>query len=424
MPREGKRIPQETRKQLVRRSHERRQERLLYGGLAGVAALILIVLGLGYYQENVAKLENAIATVNGTVIKVRDYQTRLRYEAGTTLSSLDSAQKNLEQVSADPSTAFLRDYLLQQQAQLQQQMVTLPRNLFERMIDDELVRQEATRLNLRATSDEVDEGLEKIFQYQRATATPTEGPSPTATRTSTSTPTTTPTATPTGTITRTTPTVTPTLGPTDVPLPTSTPVSFQSYQDQKQKLLGDLAKNAQVNEADFRKIIEINLLRQKLQDEFAKQVPTTAEQVQARHILVKTYEEAVAVQARLSKGEDFAKIAQEVSTDTTSGQNGGDLGWAPRGTYVGEFEDALFALQANATSQPITTTFGVHLIQVLGRDANRPLEAAQLQQKQSAALNDWLQTTRLAAKIERFYDDRYVPPEIKRVITQLINSAQ
>ncbi|MBI3538173.1 MAG: peptidylprolyl isomerase [Chloroflexi bacterium] len=430
MPKEGRRVQQESRKHTVRRTREEKQARVLYLALGGVAAIILLVLGIGYYQENVGKLGAPIAVVNGTIITVRDYQTRVRYDAGSTLAALDNAEKNLAQVTSDPSTAFLRDYLLQQRATLQRQMITLPRNTFENIIDDEIVRQQAAKLNLRVSSDQVDEEIEKLFQYARATPTPTEGPSPTPTltltptKTPTITPTSTRTPTPTGTITPTTPTLTPTFAPTETTEPTSTPISFSSYQEQKQKYLDSLSKNTQVSEADFRKIVEITLLRRKLQEQLAEQVAKSAEQVNVRHILVKTYDEAAKVIERLKKGEDFAKLAQELSLDTGSKEKGGDLGWALRGTFVPEFDEVAFALKPNEISQPVTTTFGAHIIQVLGHEQNRPLDETQLQQKKSGALNDWLQTAKLTAKIERYYDDRLVPSEIRKVITQMLQSAQ
>jgi len=219
--------------------------------------------------------------------------------------------------------------------------------------------------------------------------------------------------------TPTTPTVTPTEGPTETPAPTATPLTLQGFQEQKKKFLDGLNTNSHIGEADFRKIIENVLLRRKVQQAFADAAPTTAEQVHARHILVQTYTETLQIQDRLNKGEDFAKLAQELSTDTGSKADGGDLGWFPRGAMVKEFEDAAFSLAINQISQPITTSFGVHIIQALGREQNRPLEKATLQQMQTAAFNDWLQQTRLTAKIDRFYKDEYVPTEVKTAIAQV-----
>ncbi len=431
MPKVGKRNPEETRKQQVRRAREERQERFLFLGLAVVAVLVAVVLGVGYYQENIGKLNNPIANVNGVPITVRDYQVRLRYDSASILSQLNSISSNLNQVGSDPSTDFLKNYFQQQQTQLATQLLSLPRNDLETMIDDELVRQEAAKRNVTASNDEIDQAIERDFGYERATATPTAGPSPTATQTATPSltptitptetpsPTFTPSPTPTGVYTPTTPTITPTPGPTETPGPTATPLTYQGFLDQKKQFLDSVAKSAQMSEADFRKMVATSVLRTKLQEALGKEVPTTAEQVEARHILVANMADATKVADLLKQGQDFAELAKQYSTDTGSKDKGGDVGWFPRGMMIKEFEDAAFALKVNEISQPISTTFGVHIIQVTAHEQNRPLEAGALSQKQSSALTDWLDKNRLTAKIDRFYSDSYVPPEVQKTIAAL-----
>ena len=85
---------------------------------------------------------------------------------------------------------------------------------------------------------------------------------------------------------------------------------------------------------------------------------------------------------------------------------------------VTEFSDAAFAMNVGDISQPIKTTFGYHIIQVLGHEQNRSLDASALEQKKSAALTDWLEQSRLQAKIDRFYKDEYVPVEVKRMLAE------
>lgn len=100
----------------------------------------------------------------------------------------------------------------------------------------------------------------------------------------------------------------------------------------------------------------------------------TAEQRRARHVLIAVDEDtgsgkaeklAGEVRDRVAKGEDFAALAREYSDDPGSASAGGDLGWAGRGTYVPAFEEALFGLQVGATSDPVKTEFGYHVIQLL-----------------------------------------------------------
>ncbi|MFL1874980.1 peptidylprolyl isomerase [Hansschlegelia beijingensis] len=111
----------------------------------------------------------------------------------------------------------------------------------------------------------------------------------------------------------------------------------------------------------------------KLYDETAKNLKPE-EEVHARHILVKTEDEAKKVEERLSKGEDFAKIANEVSIDPGSAKQGGDLGFFARGQMVPAFEEAAFKLEPGKVSAPVKTQFGYHVIKV-DEKRTRPIPA-------------------------------------------------
>lgn len=93
----------------------------------------------------------------------------------------------------------------------------------------------------------------------------------------------------------------------------------------------------------------------------------------ARHILIPVEEgddkaaarktaEELAERARA--GEDFAQLAREHSKDPGSAQQGGDLGWAQRGMFVGPFEEALFAMSPGEIRGPVETPFGFHVIRL------------------------------------------------------------
>jgi peptidyl-prolyl cis-trans isomerase C len=88
------------------------------------------------------------------------------------------------------------------------------------------------------------------------------------------------------------------------------------------------------------------------------------QEVHARHILVETEDQAKAVIKRLAAGEDFAKVAAELSKDPGSGQQGGDLGFFTKDRMVPEFSNAAFALEIGKISDPVKSQFGYHVIKV------------------------------------------------------------
>ena len=109
--------------------------------------------------------------------------------------------------------------------------------------------------------------------------------------------------------------------------------------------------------------------------EYDKQISETppVNEVHARHILVKTKEEALDVVKRLDAGEDFIKLANELTTDPSGKTTGGDLGYFAPGQMVPEFEKAAFSLDVGAyTKDPIETQFGWHVIKVEDKRAKQP----------------------------------------------------
>jgi peptidyl-prolyl cis-trans isomerase C len=108
---------------------------------------------------------------------------------------------------------------------------------------------------------------------------------------------------------------------------------------------------------------------------YDKQISETPPQneVHARHILVKTKEEALAIIKDLDAGKKFEDIAKEKSTDPGSGANGGDLGYFGQGQMVPEFEKAAFALEPGSyTKEPVQSQFGFHVIKVEDKRQKQP----------------------------------------------------
>lgn len=101
----------------------------------------------------------------------------------------------------------------------------------------------------------------------------------------------------------------------------------------------------------------------KLYDETVKSIPAEQE-VRARHILVESEEEAKKIAARVKGGEDFAKVAGEVSKDPGSKTDGGDLGFFTKDRMVEPFAEAAFKLEPGQISDPVKSQFGWHVIKV------------------------------------------------------------
>lgn len=114
--------------------------------------------------------------------------------------------------------------------------------------------------------------------------------------------------------------------------------------------------------AEARKLVTEASMRA-LYDESVKQMKPEPE-IRARHILVETEDAAKAVVTRLKAGEDFAKVAGEVSKDPGSGAEGGDLGYFTKERMVPEFSTAAFAMKVGDVSDPVKSQFGFHVIKV------------------------------------------------------------
>lgn len=148
-----------------------------------------------------------------------------------------------------------------------------------------------------------------------------------------------------------------------------------------------------------------------LYDERVKSIPPQ-EEVRARHILVKSEEEAKKVAQELTGGADFAEAAKKYSQDR-GGQGGGDLGYFTRGQMVKAFDEAAFSLEKDKLSEPVQTEFGWHIIKVEDKRNRLPPTFEEVKDQITASLiqnklQSQVQELRKAAQIE------LVDPELKK----------
>jgi peptidyl-prolyl cis-trans isomerase D len=192
-----------------------------------------------------------------------------------------------------------------------------------------------------------------------------------------------------------------TAAPTSTPEPTATPYTQQGFEKTFNESQSAMVKLG-LKESDYLALFDIQILQTKVQEAITADVPSTATQVWARHILVSDEATALSVIEKLKAGEDFATLAGEFSQDG-SAANGGDLGWFGTGAMVPEFETAAFALEKSGdyTLTPVQSQFGFHIIQLIAKQ-DRPLTAQQYQAAKDKAFQDWLTTAREEYGVETF----------------------
>lgn len=139
------------------------------------------------------------------------------------------------------------------------------------------------------------------------------------------------------------------------------------------------------------------------------------EQVRARHILVADANVAKQVLAKLKAGGSWDALAKQYSTDPSSKEKGGELGFFGKGQMVPQFQAAAFGAKVGQIVGPVKSPFGYHIIQVEEKKpatkasfaATKEQIRTQLQQQQEAQQFPlFLQQLKSNAKIE-VYDDRY-----------------
>jgi parvulin-like peptidyl-prolyl isomerase len=324
-----------------------------------------------------------VAVVNGEKISTGEFRGRVR------LAQAEMINQAIFQNQVDTIAARLED------------VETVGQSVLNQMIDDVLIRQEVERRGQTVTEDEVDDAIAEAFGfYPSGTPTPfpTFTPNPTLTALAAITPTS--TEGPTATIAPTnTPGPAPTATATIAPLPTATEYTEEAYLENFELTVDGLRTQFSVSEEDFRNQFRAQLYRRKLFEIFEGEVPREQEHVNARHILVDSEETALEVLDLLQEDQTFEELASEYSTDESNKDRGGDLGWFPRGRMVDAFETAAFDADIGMIAEPVETSFGWHIIEILGRE-ERELDDYSHQLSVQTEFNSWLIDVHLASAIE------------------------
>lgn len=404
-----------TRKHVARLERERRQVAIVRTVAFVMIGVVVLLLGYGYLDANYFQLKKPVVEVNGEKITIEQFQERVQLQRVNLVNLYQQYQFYQQNFGMDMTQQIQQLDLYLNSPQALGQLV------IDQMVDETLIRQEAEKRGITVSDAEVEQAVQEAYRFfPNGTPTPTVTPTPFEYPTltseqltiypSTATPTTAPTFTPAPTSTPD-PSVTatatesasgrptPTFVPEDVPA-TATPFTEEGFKSEYETTVKQF-ESFGISEATLRAVYRNNLLRTKLQDALTADTAATEEQVWARHILVNSESEAIAIVSLLKNGSDFAKLAREFSKDTGSGAQGGDLGWFGKGVMVTEFETAAFSQPVGEIGEPVQTQFGYHIIQVLARQ-ELPLSASQAEQKRETVFSEWLATARTEAKITNY----------------------
>lgn len=366
----------QTKKQIAFSRKEARQNRIILIAVGVLIAVIVVVLGIGIVRELIIKPGQPVAIVNNVKIPTDDFQDMVNYNRYNLYLNISNLQNGIDDLRASPEdNEFLISFYEQQLGQLQSSLSLVPQDTLDDLIDDELIRQQAEEEGLTVTPAEVEQAITEDIR-QALTVAPQE----------------------------------PLTGTEQ--LPTPTPVS----QEQIDEVYNSILDNMKLSDKSFRAIIERSLLRGKLQELLASRVPTTGLVANVQLIQTETEQNAVTAMERIEAGEDFAIVAQEVSTDTVTAEGGGNVGWVTTeqlSARYGEDLDA-FVFSHEVGKLGIVESNGMfYVVLVLERDENGPLPSDVLTQRQNSALFDWLEEHKASPdlEIERLLEPEQIPPD-------------
>lgn len=154
-------------------------------------------------------------------------------------------------------------------------------------------------------------------------------------------------------------------------------------------------------EAVIEQKVRENLILLEVSRLVTQDVPTTTVRIEARHILVRSPEEAQMILTQLEEGADFVELARQFSLDQSTAPIGGDLGLIYPGDLLQpEVERVLFSMPANSRyPEAVPSTLGYHILEVLNREENVLYPEDKVALQRQKVFIEWLNAQREAATI-------------------------
>ncbi len=435
-----------SKKHVARLERERIQTRNLMIAALAIIVIVVGLIGFAVLNQYVLLGQKAVARVNNEKITVNEFKDQVRFDRWQLVRQYQQYDSMMQVFGSDPTfSQQIQSSLTQIQTQLDPASAeTVGSQALDELISSKVIEQEAAKRNITVSDAEVEKALQENFGYYAngtptpttsptiaptstlspeqeallATSVPAEGASPTETPAE---PTAAPTQEPSPTATQSGPTGTP--APTGTPFPTATPYTVEGYQGELSKLVDEI-KTFGYSEAKLRQVIRTNLLEKKLYDEITADVKPVQEQVWARHILVQDQTVANQLYDELMAGKPWDQVASEIPANDPNNPNAvnttEDLGWFTQGTMDPNFEAVAWNLKVGEISKPVKSSFGWHIIQVLGHE-DRPLTESQLQQAKQTAYSDWLTQAKSSDNVvetELWKDNIPLTPDLSMLSNQ------
>lgn len=369
-----------TRKQRVHLRRDEIQTRIVLGALAAIFLVVFAIIAYGYYRSYVIRMNEPVAVVYGETITVDQWQKEVRYER---LQYVDQLQRYAALANLQSDASIAQYY--QKAAEDLQEALDKPQEIGTQaltfLVDSAVVRHEAVSLQIAVTDQELQSNIDQFFGYIPA-ATLTAQPSQTPI----------PSAMPAANVPAAdaTPTLSATQAALLLPSLVPTPYTEQIFGDNYSRFLDQVRQKTGLTETEYRARLRAELLNGKARNAVVTGVPRNQEQYHLFWIVVGDEPTAAAVRERLLAGEDWTALAGEVSTDTTSKDMGGDIGWIGSGIFPLALEEKFFALNVGEISQPVETDMSSWAIFKLQEKAIRPLEDSPYAAAQEAFYQKWL----------------------------------
>jgi foldase protein PrsA len=185
---------------------------------------------------------------------------------------------------------------------------------------------------------------------------------------------------------------------TTTPIHTLTDTEFNEWYRQT-------LNNTQLSDKELRELIKVNIMEQRLNTYLADNMPTTADQVHLWDIIVSDQTQAADIKQRIDNGEDFSTIAKELSIDTSTNAQGGDMGWVPLKVLDANLEYTANKADIGMVSAPLqlstvlqqdsssASTAPFYLLMVTEKATTKEIDNANyISALQGRLLQDWIDT--------------------------------